>query len=683
MICFIIAVFAVGITLYNIANPRKNIIPLQGLDQSPSQSQNIKWQDEKDTTSFHLFSVRLQKELSNQIDINIDTIQFYKNKTLYEAKAVEYKVGEIRTLTDLGEGFREDHQIDSSKYYYSLAIHESRELNDTSLLERAIFGYGWMLIYDSVPVPQLIYQILDEANCIAHQSKDTLYQIYVLNRLAQYYYYKKEYKVAHAFCMESQNLAEIKKDTTGIINNLYAFESIYSDLRLYDRQLEVVDKALKLSHFIRDTPTLYTIYRTASRGFLINHLYDSCLYYARLNIPFAENQHRMPLGLTHIARAYLETNQMDSAKYYYAKILMQRALKKINTGAEEYLDFGKIEYKLGNLELALKYYNRVLEDEAELDLSTKGELYKSLSDYYIHANQYDKAINYLNKSISISDSIAKYQPGVAFILDESKKFRSQIALLNKNTELQVALASQQKQQRNLVFVGSGIIFFLLGIGFYRFQKNKNLLSRQALLHQRLQISRDLHDEVGSTLSGIAMYSHLAKEQINEDHLTEVKRSLDIMQESSGEMVDKLSDIVWLLNPEHDTLQKLLEKLGDYARLMANIKNIKIKMVIPNLLKDDHLSVETRRNIYLICKESINNAIKYSQATSIEIRVESENNKLRFSVDDNGIGFDLHERKSGNGLKNIRHRADEIGAELDIVSGHGQGTRIELNYNLLH
>jgi signal transduction histidine kinase len=98
-----------------------------------------------------------------------------------------------------------------------------------------------------------------------------------------------------------------------------------------------------------------------------------------------------------------------------------------------------------------------------------------------------------------------------------------------------------------------------------------------------RISRELHDEVGATLSGIAMYSHLTKEQIKNASISEVEKSLNIMQQSAGEMVDKLNDIVWFINPNQDSLQKLIQRLEEYATDMAMIKNMQVKANVPSHL----------------------------------------------------------------------------------------------------
>jgi signal transduction histidine kinase len=204
-----------------------------------------------------------------------------------------------------------------------------------------------------------------------------------------------------------------------------------------------------------------------------------------------------------------------------------------------------------------------------------------------------------------------------------------------------------------------------------------LQNQQTILNERLRISSELHDEVGATLSGIAMYSQLAKEQMKKGQATEIEKSLNVMQQSSAQMVDKLNDIVWLINPEKDSLEKLVTRLEEYATNMATIKNIQVKIRVPEKIADINLPVESRRNIYLFCKEAINNSVKYSNATVLELTVKEVNGKLEFSVSDNGKGFDAVMVRRGNGLENMQKRADEIGAKLLLQSKENEGASVSL------
>ena len=205
--------------------------------------------------------------------------------------------------------------------------------------------------------------------------------------------------------------------------------------------------------------------------------------------------------------------------------------------------------------------------------------------------------------------------------------------------------------------------------------------KQAILNERLRISRDLHDEVGATLSGISMYSHIAKEQIKAQSSDDLLSSLNIMQESSGDMVKKLNDIIWLLNPEQASLQQLVEKLEEYIRQLAEYKNVSVSVDIIDSIAAIKLPLEVRRNIFLIFKEAINNSFKYSQADSISLMINSAESNLVFTLQDDGIGFEIENVKRGNGLNNMQSRANEIGAILHLDTSPGRGTRLVLNYTL--
>ena len=221
-----------------------------------------------------------------------------------------------------------------------------------------------------------------------------------------------------------------------------------------------------------------------------------------------------------------------------------------------------------------------------------------------------------------------------------------------------------------------IVGILLG-AFYRFRINQ--LKR--LMALRTKISQDLHDEVGATLSGIAMYSHLIRRQLKAGQSEKVEYSLGVIPQSASEMVNKLSDIVWLVNPRHDSIGNIIQKLEDYATEMAMVKNIRMTSSVSDKIADLKLPMEARRNIYLLCKEAINNSIKYSNCSLLHLRVQMYDHTLEYELQDNGIGFNFHEVKRGNGLNNMEQRANEIGATLKIVSATGKGTRITLQHKI--
>ena len=205
--------------------------------------------------------------------------------------------------------------------------------------------------------------------------------------------------------------------------------------------------------------------------------------------------------------------------------------------------------------------------------------------------------------------------------------------------------------------------------------------QQAMLNERLRISRELHDDIGSTLSGIVLYSHLAENQVDAQQEGKAKNSLNIIQQSANEMVNRLNDLVWAVNPQQNSLKDLMQKLEEYAMEMAVVKNIKVQVNAPESLAQLQLPVESRHNIYLFGKEAINNAVKYSQASLLELSVHHFDHVIEFTIKDNGKGFDMATVKKGNGISNMQKRADEAEAIFSIQSVPLQGTAISLQFKI--
>jgi signal transduction histidine kinase len=239
-----------------------------------------------------------------------------------------------------------------------------------------------------------------------------------------------------------------------------------------------------------------------------------------------------------------------------------------------------------------------------------------------------------------------------------------------------------------VFVKLGILleifFFNIAI-FKKWTSQEKQLALQQVEKQlaiekvRNQISSRLHDDIGSTLSGVSMYSHLANNLLEKGNQDEAKKSLRIIQSSTNEMVEKLGDLVWSVNPKQDSLQLVFERLEQYGFDMCHAKNIRFNATI--LLSNGNLPAESRYQLYLFCKEAINNAVKYSQASLLELNVKDNRNLLEITISDNGKGFDAETVKKGNGLNNIQKRADELGGVFNIQSKSGAGCLISLKVKI--
>jgi ligand-binding sensor domain-containing protein/two-component sensor histidine kinase len=193
---------------------------------------------------------------------------------------------------------------------------------------------------------------------------------------------------------------------------------------------------------------------------------------------------------------------------------------------------------------------------------------------------------------------------------------------------------------------------------------------------RTRIATDLHDDIGATLSSISMYSAAVKEQVKKK-MPQLEPVLNKMGENSREMVTNMSDIVWAINPGNDDGQKLVQRMEGYARDICAVKNVQLDFTGDEKLNELKLPLEHRKNIYLIFKEALNNALKYAEAEKIYITVERKANEIYLQVKDNGRGFQTEIISKGNGLKNLTTRAAEINGQIEINSIPGKGTNVEL------
>ena len=142
-------------------------------------------------------------------------------------------------------------------------------------------------------------------------------------------------------------------------------------------------------------------------------------------------------------------------------------------------------------------------------------------------------------------------------------------------------------------------------------------------------------------------------------------------------MEDMGDMVWSINPRNDSMSQVLIRMREFASEIFELKNIEYQFSekgTENLV----LNADQRKNLFLIFKESINNAAKYSQATTVEINIEQQDQTLIMSIKDNGQGFDEQKIKAGNGLRNLRERAKEINATLELRSTVGAGTEVNLN-----
>jgi signal transduction histidine kinase len=204
-------------------------------------------------------------------------------------------------------------------------------------------------------------------------------------------------------------------------------------------------------------------------------------------------------------------------------------------------------------------------------------------------------------------------------------------------------------------------------GLYRMRINQ--LKKEEKI--RNQLAGDLHDDLGSTLNSIKVHTNLALlEKEKPEHLEHVKQG-------AQDAISGVRDIIWVLDDKKDKLSDMLARVSQFAAPLCQAANINYSAPADDDTAGFVLGKEEKRNLYMICKESINNSIKYATCKNIEIKTSVINKKLKLLIMDNGKGFDKEKITAGNGLKNIAARAKAIHYHHQISSTPGSGTVITL------
>ncbi len=190
---------------------------------------------------------------------------------------------------------------------------------------------------------------------------------------------------------------------------------------------------------------------------------------------------------------------------------------------------------------------------------------------------------------------------------------------------------------------------------------------------RNRIAGDLHDEISATLSSISFFARA----IEDDKFRgDRNRFVKLISDSAGDAKEKITDIVWAINPEHDDWKSFLSKCRRYVSDLMESKGIEYKLHIDEQIPGK-LDMQLRQNLWLIFKEMVTNIARHSGATEAEVVLGYKSGRLRIEVSDNGRGFDAEAVTDGNGVKNIRSRAEQIGAKILLDTSPEGGTRWEL------
>lgn len=190
--------------------------------------------------------------------------------------------------------------------------------------------------------------------------------------------------------------------------------------------------------------------------------------------------------------------------------------------------------------------------------------------------------------------------------------------------------------------------------------------------ERRRISQELHDDIGSTLSSISLMSSVIKKRIPEKPDAALKLA-EKLEDTSRQMISTMSDIIWSNNPANDNIQLLLNRLQQFMTNAFENSSTNSSLYVNKPADEEKIQMEMRKDVYLICKEIINNARKYSKASNFSLVLSFNKKMISGEAKDDGVGFDENTTKAGNGLNNIRQRVKKYNGSVYLKSGINQGT----------
>ena len=451
------------------------------------------------------------------------------------------------------------------------------------------------------------------------------------------YLYNTEKKYADAFEYEKKaiNLLEKDKNNTSMLAVRYVSAAVISrNLKLdTGTTLGYFNKALAILGLSHDKISLRDCYVNLYNYYAANNNYPAALAAYKKYILYKDSiiSENTQSAIAEISTRY-ETKKKDDE------------ISRLNTGQ-----------KIKQLEI---------------------EKQKAIiSGNLLEAKQKQNEITLLSQQKQLQDARLK---------EQDEKLEKQL-LVSQNNAQQLKLSQQerqlkenelkgQKQLLNFTIAGVIALVLLAAFIFNRYQLKKEIDQHKEMLTVRNNIARDLHDEIGSTLTSIKILSEVSKNNLGKDP-GKASVMLSKITEQSTQMQQGMSDIIWAIKPDNDKMENMLARMREYAAYALESKDIDVSFVVDNDVLEKNLDMQQRRDVFLIFKEAVNNAAKYSGAAAMKIKLQKAFNNIEMEITDNGKGFERVENSLMNGLKNMHARAAAMNAKLEIISGKNKGTSV--------
>jgi signal transduction histidine kinase len=538
--------------------------------------------------------------------------------------------------------------------------------------------------------------------------KDYNKYMYVLGNMGKTYVKQGRYDKAIEGYFTGLKVAEREKNNYWIQTYPQCISIAYHDFEEYKKGVEYGKKALHIALHSKEIKPLDV--SSALNAIAINFddwkKPDSALAYHFKVFNYVKGADTLKIGNTYnnIGNTLLKLKKFKQAQKWINRAV---AIAKANNNGPKN-SFYYYENATNYNNLATIAYETNEFDKAEILFDTsyyyasRSESIEKLRDYYYcrylfnkKRKNNEKALGFQEEYLKLRDSIFKKDREATFAELETKyqtEKKEHELLLSKTKILQKENEIKRKNIQSIVLWI--VLFGILIVGYllYHQQKIKNKQQKQEfelkaaiskietqnkLQEQRLQISRDLHDNIGSQLTFIISSVDNIKYAFDIKNL-KLDEKLSTISAFTKSTIIELRDTIWAMNHDEISFEDLRVRIHNFMEKAKEVKeNISFAFDIDASLKGITCTSVQGMNIYRTVQEAVNNSIKYADASQIRVIIQMIEEKVSIQISDNGKGFNLEEYELGNGIVNMKKRITDINGTLTIYSKIGQGTTITI------
>ncbi len=657
------------------------ILPLQtpALAQS-SQEDSLKeiiHQHTNDNAVFRAY--KALGELNEKTDSK-KAVRYFRNAISFHFH-LEYSNEFSEVYNSLGELYHITGQYDSSMYMHTMSLNIASKFNHPEQIGFAQQGIGLNFLRQS-QLDSARYHFKNALSVFTELENPSL-QAGVYINLGNVFLDEIKYAEAlNQFIKAEKILVDVapdKKLLSKVLCNIGNIECIIGN---YDKAIGYTKRALELSIEIKNDINVAYCHRLNGRIYRKKSDLEKALseYDQALAIYIMRDDKRNQTE-THqnIGNIYYDLHQFKKALFEYKKSLRTaRSIANPSSIAYAYSGIGYTYYELRKFDLSIAYFDSSMVKAKEVkNYYLVMDAYEVISNIHQEQLKYKDALTFHRLFTKLKDSLneqeAKESAKEMEARFQNEKKQTEIDLLNKDQQLKTITLKQNKIVVIALIIALILLITIAVLVFNRYKIISQTKRELELEQIRNTIARDLHDDMGSTLSSINILSQVGLHKTNDQSHEYFQRIGD----QSAKMMETMADIVWSINPINDSLEQTLVKMKEFAAEILEPKSIVYKFEVATNLLTEKLGTTSRKNIFLIFKEAINNAAKYSECTEVIIYISSISGKLLLEISDNGKGFDEDRVKSGNGLRNMTQRTNEVHGELKRTSNEGSGTQIKV------